>query len=169
MAWDYGRCVSVLNKEITLIKQIALVQEGVRQAIMAKEWADFDTKMTRINELGEEFGLLERERMEVFAALQEKFPQNPSMQGQGPSFYSLAAKLPPKERRELSRLYRELKMETLRMKALNETFSTYLKEVKIMATAWLDAVYPAQGGKLYTRKGRQISGDPRSMVLNQHM
>jgi hypothetical protein len=117
--------------------------------------------------MGEKFGLLETERVEIFAALQENFCKNP--QEQEPSFYSLAAKLPPNECRELSGLYRELKMETLRMKALNDTFSTYLKEVKIMAAAWLDAVYPAQGGKLYTRKGHHISGDPRSMVLNQRM
>jgi cell division protein ZapA (FtsZ GTPase activity inhibitor) len=134
---------------------------------MTKEWTEFDSKMAQINQIGEQFGFLETERVEILTALQAYFyKDSPERE---PSFYSLAAKLPQKECSELSGLYRELKMETLRMKALNETFLTYLKEVKIIATAWLDAVYPAQGGKLYTNKGRQISGDPRSMVLNQRM
>ena len=57
-------------------------------------------------------------------------------------------------------------METLKMRALNETFMAYLSEAKTMAAAFLEAVYPARGGKLYTRKGRRVSQDLRSMVFN---
>jgi hypothetical protein len=169
MAWDFNRCVSVLSEEIALLKRIFQVQDAVRQTVMAREWADFDSKIAQINQLGEEFSLLEAERVEIFAALQLNFTQIPANSDQEPSFYCLTTKLPIIESRELSKLYRELKMETLRIKALNETFLNYLKEVKNVAVAWLEAVFPAQGGKLYSRKGRQVSGDPRCMVLNHRM
>jgi hypothetical protein len=52
------------------------------------------------------------------------------------------------------------------MRALNETFMAYLGEAKTIAAAYLEAVCPARGGKLYTRKGRRVSQDLRSMVFN---
>ena len=161
MTWDYNRCVSVLSEEIALLKEISLLQDSVRQAIAEREWAVFDSKMAQTEKMGEKFGLLEAERVRIFAALKKKYVNMES------SFYSLVAKLPPTESRELSRLYRELKTETFRVRALNETFLNYLKEVKTVAAAWLEAVSPDQ--KLYTRKGRQVSREPRSMILNHRM
>ena len=161
MIWNYDSCVSVLNKEIALLKKISLLQDSVRQAIAGREWTEFDSKMAQTEKMGEEFGHLEAERVKIFAALQKKYAISQ------PSFYSMVAKLPATESRELSKLYRELKMETFRVKALNESFFNYLKEVKTVAAAWLEAVAPDQ--KLYTRKGRQVSREPRSMILNHRM
>ena len=171
MEWDYNHCVSIFKQEISLIKKIALVQDSVRQAVMAREWTDFDWKMAEINQLGQDFTLLESERTEIFDVLRKKYPSTFSDKGleSGPSFHVLAVQLPPEECRELSRLYRELKMETLKMRVMNETFLGYLNEVKTIAGAWLEAVFPSQGGKLYTRKGREASGDLRSMVFNHRM
>ena len=165
MAWDYNRCISVLTEQITLLKRMVEIQESIRKAVMDRIWSDFDVKMNQINQMGEEFALLEAERAEIFASLRSIYSKNTS--DSESSFYNLASKLPPAENRELSRLYRELKMETLKMKALNESFMNYLKEIKTVAAAWLDAVFPAQGGKLYTQKGRQAARDVRSMIVSR--
>jgi hypothetical protein len=150
--WDYGRCVSVLSGEIELLKKISAVQGRVRQAVMSREWADFDENDKELNLLGGEFERLEDERRLLFP---EETP-----------FYSAISGIPAEERVELSRLYRELKMETLKMRTLNETFMVYLNEAKNLAAAYLEAVCPARGGKLYTRKGRKVSQDLRSIVIN---
>jgi len=63
-------------------------------------------------------------------------------------------------------MYRDIKMETLKIRALNETFLSYLNEAKNLATAYLEAVCPARGGKLYTRKGGRVTQDLRSIVIN---
>ena len=171
MEWDYSRCISIFKQEIALIKKISLVQDSVRQAVMAREWTDFDWKMAEINQSSEEFVLLETERVEIFGALQKELGVNFSNTNAEavPSFHLLAVRLPSEQCRELSGLYRELKMETLKMRVMNDTFLNYLNEVKTMAGAWLEAVSPAHGGKLYTCKGRQAAGDPRSMVFNHRM
>ena len=167
MLWDYERCVALFYKEIALVKRLFLVEESVRQAVMAREWTDFDWKMAEISQIGEEFAVLEAERIELIAGLKGENKRNNSefVSDSEPSFYSMIAKLPSEEYRELSNLYRELKTETVKVKVLNETFIGYINEVRTMAAAWLDAVFPAQG-KLYTRKGRQVSRDLRSMILN---
>jgi hypothetical protein len=163
-AWNYEDCVSVLNREIELLKRISAAQDKVRQVVMKREWADLDEKIAEVDCLGGEFGLLEEERANLFAALTD---------GAGAAwdiaekpFYASIMTLPTEERRALSRLYRELKMETLKMKALNETFLAYLNEAKNLAAAYLEAVCPARGGKMYTRKGSRASQDLRSIVFN---
>jgi hypothetical protein len=149
---DYARCVSVLSGEIEVLKKISAVQEKVRKSAMTREWADYDEKNRELSLLGAEFERLEGGRMALFPA------ETP--------FYAAISELPDQERAELSRLYRELKMETLKMRALNETFLVYLNEAKNLAAAYLEAVCPARGGKLYTRKGRKVSQDLRSIVIN---
>jgi len=119
---------------------------------MSREWADYDEKHRELNLLGEEFERLEGERLLYFPA------ETP--------FYTAISELPDEQRMELSRLYRELRMETMKMRALNETFLVYLNEAKNLAAAYLETVCPARGGKLYTRKGRKVTQDLRSIVIN---
>ena len=155
--WDFERCVSVLTGEIGLLREISALQGKVRQAVVSREWADFDEKIQDLNRFGAEFARLEDERVNVFPAIEEK------------PFYAAIADLPVEERRELSSLYRELKMAALKMRALNETFLVYLNEAKALTAAYIETVCPARGGKLYTRKGRRVSQDLKSIVLNSRL
>ena len=163
--WNYSRCTAVLGAEIGLLKIISSAQDKVRQAVMNREWADFDGKISEVSRLGAEFGNLEDERVRLISAL-DTGRDNNSPGGAEKPFYALIAKLPMPEKRELARLYRELKMETLRMQAVNKTFLAYLNEAKTAAAAYLEAVCPERGGKLYTRKGRLAAHDMRSIVFN---
>jgi hypothetical protein len=171
MEWDYNTCITIFNNEIDLLKKIFAVEESVHKAVMAREWADFEWKIAEIKRLGEDFSLLEGQRIGILAQLAEKNDINTEIEpGSESSFYALAAaKLSSKECREISGLYRELKMETLKIKVLNDTFMSYIDELRTMTAAWLEAVFPVQGGKLYTRKGRQAARDLRSVMLNQHI
>ena len=164
--WNFEQCVSVLTGEIELLKKISSAQSIVRQAVINKEWADFDEKTAEVNRLGEEFAMLEDQRIEIFSALNRLCGNSEG--GEERPFYYLIMQLPAEENRELSRHYRELKMETLKMRSLNESLLAYINEAKTMAAAYLEAVCPARGGKLYTRKGQRVSQDLKSMVLNNH-
>jgi hypothetical protein len=163
-SWNFDRCVAVLTGEIELLGKISAAQDLVRQTVMKREWTDFDEKTQELNRLGAEFAKLEEERSLLFSALTNG--SGGSWDIEEKPFYAAIMTLPTEERRELSRLYRELKMETLKMRALNETFLGYLYEAKTMAAAYLEAVCPARGGKLYTRKGRRASQDLKSIVFN---
>jgi len=151
---NFESCARVLSGEIDLLKKISVLQGKVRQAVMSRDWTDFDVKTQELNLFGTEFASLEAERVGLFPADEEK------------PFYAAIADLPAEESRELSRLYRDLKMETLKMRALNETFLAYLNEAKALAAAYIETICPARGGKLYTRKGRRVSQDLKSIVLN---
>jgi len=166
-AWNFTRCLLVLTGEIELLKKISAAQNIVRQAVINREWADFDEKTAEVNRMGEEFALLEDERIRLFSTLDNiTVRDNGHGNTEEKPFYALITHLPIEESKELSRLYRELKMETLKIRALNESLLVYVTEAKTMAAAYLEAVCPARGGKLYTRKGRRVSQDLKSMVLN---
>ena len=162
-AWSFNRAVHVLSGEIELLKTISASQNSVRQAVMDREWTDFDEKIQEINRLGGEFACLDRERDEIFSCLDDG-----SIPGAGEekNFASLIASLTQSEQKELSSLYRELKMEIYKIRVLNENFLDYLNEAKTLATAYISAVCPDRGGQLYTRNGRTVSPDLRSVVIN---
>jgi hypothetical protein len=162
--WDSKRCTAVLKGQIELLKKISAAEDTVRKAVMKREWTDFDEKTREVNRLGEEFSSLEEERAKLFSALTSKGEDVWVIEER--PFYSSIMTLPVEERRELSCLYRELKMETMKMRALNETFLAYLNEARTLTSAYLEAVCPARGGKLYTRKGSKASQDLRSIVFN---
>lgn len=194
-AWNFTRAVQVLSGEIELLRKISAVQSSVRQAVISREWTDFDEKTLEINRLGMEFARLEQDRADLFSGLGYGTASNtgssvnygagdPVKSGEAgvtlsvtpnginsgetdkKAFSALISGLPEEQRKELSVLYRELKMETHKMKALNETFLAYLNEAKTLAAAYIGAVCPSRSGKLYTRKGRTVSPDLRSIVFN---
>ena len=178
-AWSFEKCVAVLSGEIEILRKISSAQVVVRQAVISKEWAEFEEKTAEVNLLGEQFAQLEEDRIQLFFALNCLLgAKHPAAEYSGTEdvdsaealpFYTLIMRLPSEQSRELSLLYRELKMETLKMKALNESLLTYVNEAKAMAAAYLEAICPARGGKLYTRKGRMVSQDLKSMVFNNQL
>jgi len=164
-AWNFEQCALIFRQEITLLQKIMMIHNSVQTAVMNREWTDFDWKTAELNQLGDELTGLENSRIEILDALKDKLHVQPD----DVSFYTLAAGLPADECRELTGLYRELKMEILQIKTQNEVFTGYLNEIKTVTTAWLEAIFPVQGGKLYTRKGRQAEAGQHSMVLNQRI
>ena len=163
VSWDFKKAVYILTAEIGLLKRISEAQSVVREAVMSREWTDFDEKTLEVNRLSGEFTDLDQEREDIFACLGD-FSRN--QEDEEYSFSSLISALPEIERKALSCLHRELKMELLKMRALNETFIDYLNEAKTLASAFITAVCPARGGKLYTNKGKAVSPDLRSIVIN---
>ncbi|MCL2070028.1 MAG: hypothetical protein FWH19_03450 [Treponema sp.] len=162
--WNFDRCVTVLTGEIELLKKISATQDEIRQAVFRREWCDFDEKTAEVKRLGEKFAILEQDRVKFFASLANESGAYGNMEEK--PFHALIMHLPVGERQELSRLYRELKTETIKIQVLGDTFLVYVNEAKNLAAAYLEAVCPARGGKLYTRKGGRVSQDLRSIVVN---
>ena len=161
IAWDFNRAVQILKEEIELLKKISEAEKNVRKAVIDREWTYFEEKTQESDRLSVEFTSLDEERAALFSCLSD----NSSPETEKP-FTSLIANLNDNEQKDLSCLYRELKMETHKMKALNETFLAYLNEAKTLATAYISTVCPDRGGKLYTSKGRTVTPDLRSIVIN---
>jgi hypothetical protein len=160
---SYTECALLLKQEIELLEKISALQVQVQNAIINREWTGFEGLFESLAALGDKFEALDLERAGVFA----RFAQELGLDSAEASFYRCAARLPETEGQELSSLYRRLKTQTLELRLANESLAQYLAEIQTMISGFLEAVFPDRKGRIYTRRGTQVSPDMRSMALNQ--
>ncbi|MDR2028143.1 MAG: hypothetical protein LBP93_01250 [Treponema sp.] len=162
---EYETCVLILKQEIELMEKISSLQLLVRNAVFNREWVDFEIFLGSLGEISNDFESLEFERERIFSA----FAQKTGGKDEPAGFYTLASRLPDRERRELTGLYRRLKLESIRIRLANDSLAAYLREARTTVAGFLEAAFPDRKGKLYSRRGTQIPSDMRSMVLNQRL
>jgi hypothetical protein len=160
---EFEQCSRILERETGLLEKITSVQIMVRNAVMNREWADFELLLKSLGDFDAEFETLEAERARIFSGLVRKNG------GEDAGFYALAARFPAEERKNLTELYRRLKMEAFKIRLANDTLLQYLNEARNTVAAFLEAAFPDRKGRIYSREGVQIQADMRSMVLDRSL
>jgi hypothetical protein len=158
----------ILKREIEILGKISSIQDLVRNAVVNREWADFEPLLEKMHEQGNEFELLEAERAGLFADFvpERDRGEEARKNSEAVNFYTLISRLPENSRKELSELYRKLKLETLKTRIANDALLRYLNEGRAVVAAFFEAAFPNRNGKFYSRLGTQIQADMRSMVVN---
>ena len=157
---EFEQCRDILLKESELVQRIAGLQDLVWEAVINRDWTDFEGHFSALSDMGVEFAVLEAERERVF-------DENHCETGDPSPFYAFAAHLPAEQRNELTNIYRSLKLEVLRVQMSGETFMGYISGARATLAGFFEAAFPDRGGKIYTPHGIPISHDMRSMVLNR--
>ena len=155
----FDRCREILLKESELVQHIASLQHCIREAVLNRNWTDFEGHFSELGRIKTEFTALENERERLFAGIPAETSDS--------SFYTFAAALPSGQRTELTAIYRSLKLETLRVRISGDALMSYIAEVRTAMAGFFEIAFPGRGGKIYTPYGIQASHDMRSMVLNQ--
>ncbi|MDR1586501.1 MAG: hypothetical protein LBS57_03480 [Treponema sp.] len=163
----FEKCKAVLLKETELVQKTAALQDKVRNAVINREWTDFEDHIGELNAAGAQFAALEAEREGLFPQLRggDGLPAGPG--DEKSRFYAVVSGLPAEQRNELTGIYRNLKMEAIKVRLSNEAFLAYLAEVKTTMAGFLDLAFPDRSGRIYTRHGKTVSQDMRSVVLNR--
>jgi len=161
---EFEKCRDILLKESGLVKEIGGLQDLVYNTVVGRDWTDFEVQFNSLEEMGEDLALLESERERIFSEC-----LNDAAPGADASsrFYAYAARLPVEQRKEITEVYRNLKMETIRVRSAGETLMGYIAGARATMTGFFEAAFPERAGKTYSPYGTQVSSDRRSMVLNQ--
>jgi hypothetical protein len=163
--------LTLMQTQTALINELAAAQDAVRNAVMNREWDEFESLISTMNAYSEQFQALEAKRAALFAALTPNAPADDNTLEQADadsaSFYAFAARLPSDERRELSSVYRELKLRALRLRVASNSLMLYLNEAKGTVDGFINAAFPERKTNLYSRFGTRIAADMRCMVLNR--
>jgi hypothetical protein len=159
LGMDFEKCKDVLIKEIELVRRVSALQNSIREAVINRNWTDFEGYFSAPNGIGGEFSSLESER-------ERFFPGDSSAAAQSMGFYAQIARFPAKQRRELSEIYRNLKLETMRVQISGEAIMEFITGARATIASFFEIAFPDRGGKMYTPYGRPVSHDMRSMVLN---
>jgi hypothetical protein len=144
MSGLYGSLSSILERETALLREVESRQKLVWNAVISREWTDFEAHNQRLNEAGAEFDALETKREALLAEFHDNMPNDEAET----RFYTLASLFPEAQRRELTGLYRTLKQETIRVKISNDTLLTYLAEAKSTVAGFLEAAFPDRKGRV---------------------
>jgi hypothetical protein len=158
---EFERCRDILLQEVTLVRQIACLQEQIKEAVMNRDWADFENHFSLLGEIGDEFTVLESGREALFD--RQADDQNDS-RGR---FYAFAAGFPDAQRNELTDIYRDLKLETLKVQMTGQSLMSFISGARAAMAGFVEIASPERGGKIYTPYGRPLTHDMRSMVLNR--
>jgi hypothetical protein len=156
----FEKCKAILLKECELVRRISRLQDLVYEAVINRDWNGFEANFSRLGEIGKEFSVLEHERERIFAGI---LPESDAPA----RFYSLTAGLPPEQRGELTEIYRNLKLETLKVKIAGETIMNFIAGARATVASFFEVAFPDRKGKIYTPYGTPVSHDMRSMVLNR--
>ena len=165
----YEKCREILLKEHELVQFAVTIQKNIQDAVTAREWTDFEGHFKALEALESEFNALEAEREKLFVEFEASNGRNVSPEhiDAKSRFYAMAAQLPALERNDLTEIYRNLKLEVIKMRMANEALKGYLNGVRTSLQEFFSNVFPERGGKMYTPQGTHFSHDMRSMVLNQ--
>jgi hypothetical protein len=156
-------CKCILQQEIALLERLAATQEVVRIAVVNRDWTDLERVIARLDEYGQEFKQIEEQRTALFSEITKEsgYPQEEV------GFYGVVIHLPLEQRKELTDLYRRLKLDTLRIRLANDSLNQYLSVAKGVVSDFLQAAFPDRKGKRYSRQGKEIHSEMRSIVLDR--
>ncbi|MDR3303260.1 MAG: flagellar protein FlgN [Treponema sp.] len=157
--------MTLMHTQTALLDKLTSAQDAMREAVMNREWDEFETLVNTMDTYSDQFNTLETERATLFATLTGK--QADDADAADTTFYAFASHLPHDERRELTGLYRELKLRALRLRAANDSLMLYLNEAKGTVDGFINAAFPERKTNLYSRFGTKIGADMRCLVLNR--
>ncbi|MDR0399365.1 MAG: hypothetical protein LBH51_00300 [Treponema sp.] len=170
----YQVCARILDRETELLNSVEAAQKRVREAVVRREWADFERLQSAMDRIGAELAELEGERKALFGEFpppQPGFPGESGGESGGPGgeggFYRLIAGLSPEEQRDLTGKYRELRMAGLRVRINNDNLLAYTGGIRAAVSAFIESAFPDRKGRVYSRSGAVVPQDMRSMVLNR--
>jgi len=157
---EFERCRDILLRESELVKKMGGLQNTIHNAIVSRDWTDFEGHFNALGEMQSELAALESERERIFPA---------SREGDDASsrFYAFAARLTEDKRKELTDAYRSLKIEALKVRSAGETLMGYIAGARATMAGFFEAAFPAKKGQTYSPYGGKVSHDMRSMVLNK--
>ena len=166
---NYEKCKEILLKQSELVQQIAEIQKNIQDAVSNREWADFEEYFAAMKTMESELTTLEEERERVFFEFEAAcgLKNTSTLSDPKSRFYAMAAILPVEQRNDLTAIYRDLKLKTLKLRLANDTFLVYLSSIKASLTEFFEFAFPDRSGKMYTPQGTAFSHDMKSMVLNQ--
>jgi len=157
---EFEKCRDILLRETELVQRIAGLQELIREGVLNRDWTDFEAHFNALEEIQGEFASLEGERMLYF---NDSSIDTDVSKG----FYTKIAGFPAEQRNELSEIFRNLKLEALRVQISGETIMGFIAGARATLSGFFEIAFPDRGGKIYTSYGKPISHDMRSMVLNR--
>jgi flagellar biosynthesis/type III secretory pathway chaperone len=155
---------SALMKQLSLLEMLEKEELNLQSSVIEKDWPGTESCIKHLETLSERVMRAERRRHELFNALKAALKAEDDE-----GFYDVIARFPEEERRELSELYRKLKVAVLKVQSLNGGIDTYIRSAAYTLGKVLDEYIPSRRNKTYSRSGRRAgTGEGPLFISKQY-
>jgi len=155
---------SQLKKQTELLGEFGKRELCLQTAILERNWPAMDSVMPDLERLSATLEAVERRRhsivtkLKLAAGLEQDAP-----------FGELVLKAKPRDRAELTILYRNLQIAVLRVKNHTSGIDTYVRNSVRTANTVLGELFPERKGTIYSSNGAQSPVRGTAMVLNHEL
>jgi hypothetical protein len=156
---DAQNLLEIIKTQSTLLDTIIESQKKIREAIIAKSWAQLETDLPVLDGLSQKFAAL---------AAQQKTLCGPD-QGVKADFYRIVANFPQEYRPQLFDAFTTLRHKLFISKIENKGMDDYLRTTRDFLQGVFDSVVPTRKNKVYSNTGALVNTAPESLVLNTLM
>jgi len=153
---------TVMELQVQGMTGFQATQLAARDALKAKDWSALDRALRSLDFQSEGLRCLEERRHDLWARIQLQYL------GREGRFYETVPRLPEPFREPLTRLHRDLKAQTLGLRALSQGLAAYVQTAGALIQAVVHEIQPDLKGRLYSRTGRIRGGEAQPLVLNAH-
>jgi hypothetical protein len=153
---------TVMELQVQGMTAFQATQLAARDALKAKDWSALDRALRSLDFQSEGLRCLEERRHGLWSSIQVRYL------GREGRFYETVPRLPEAYREPLTRLHRELKAQTLGLRALSQGLAAYVQTAGALIQAVVQEIQPDLKGRLYSRSGRIRGGEAQPLVLNAH-
>jgi len=154
----------VLEKETTLLETLSENERQIQLLVMSRNWSDLEPILKEMSGRAEEIAATDSVRHKHYQALKEALGCEADA-----GFYDVLEGVSLALRRELSELYRRLKIAVSQVRSVTGGIDAYVASTVATMREVLGELYPDQKGRIYSRSGRATRADERAMVLDRHL
>lgn len=132
---------NILEKENSLLDEVLVLQQDLRNAVNEKDWTKLMSVISSINLKMDSFNHLDEDR-EKYAASQ-------------------------KDDSEILNLLSEVRGKLVRTRTENKALGDYINITRNFVQGIIDTALPQSRAKVYSRSGSIVRNQPQSVVVNQ--
>lgn len=150
-----------IAEQVLLLDSLAVVERELQRYAYAQAWDVVEATLPRIGELADAFERAEARRHQAHLALRAELGCREC------PFSAVLALLGETDRRELSELYRRLKVGIMRVKSLTSGIDIYVDARLRAGRELLEQIVPGWASPVYGADGRKLSIG--ASIVSHHM
>jgi hypothetical protein len=153
-----------LKEQINVFSGFYKTEEQIRECVVARDWEKLEKKLNFIKKQAYSMEKTEAERNAVYKAMRKK-----AGNVHDDDFCAFMDKYCPDKSSIMNSLYKELKLNVIKVKALNARLDAYLSTVTSAVSRILDEAFPIRKGTIYNSSGTKGSAISPPLVLDKQL
>jgi hypothetical protein len=154
----------VLEKQIEVLEELANLESQLQRAVADRDWPEAERIIESLRRRAIGFSTLEENRHREYQALLASVGASASL-----PFSVALSRLDVGSRRNMTELYRRLKVALFRVRSISEGLDAFVAALVTTTRGILEELYPTRKGRMYSRGGKVAAPEDWALVVNTNL